>query len=299
MVFLNGDPEMSFLLLKYALAAAMTATLCASAAAAPKELWSLDGFMNPESVYADGAGGYYVSNVNGAPTDKDGNGFISKVSADGKMTTLKWIEGLNAPKGMVMNGGKLYVSDIDQLIEIDAAAGKVTASYPAEGAVFLNDTAFDEAGNVYVSDIAKRKIWQLKDGKMAVWYEGDDLMHPNGLRVEGGKLIVAGWGREMGDDGSTKTPGNLFTIDLATKKLENLGSGEGVGNLDGLERGADGTFLSTDFLAGALIRIKEDGTHEMLADLNAGSADLEVSEDGKTAIVPQMMDNKVTAWGLE
>jgi hypothetical protein len=289
---------MPSLLVKYALAAAITAISCASASAAPKELWSLDGFMNPESVYANGSG-YYVSNLNGGPLDKDGNGFISKVTADGKMETLKWIEGLNAPKGMVMSGTKLYVSDIDNLIEIDTAAGKVAATYPAEGAVFLNDTAVDEAGNVYVSDIAKRKIWQLKDGKMSVFYEGEDLMHPNGLRVEGGKLIVAGWGREMGDDGSTKVPGNLFTIDLATKKLENLGSGAGIGNLDGLERGADGTFLSTDFMAGALIRIKEDGTSEMLADLNAGSADLEVSDDGKTAIVPQMMDNKVTAWGLE
>ena len=124
-------------------------------------------------------------------------------------------------------------------------------------------------------------------------------MHPNGMRIEGGKLIVAGWGREMQDDGSTKVAGNLFTIDLATKELANLGSGAGIGNLDGLERGADGTFLVTDFMAGALYRIKEDGSHETLADLNAGSADLEVSEDGKTAIVPQMMDNKVTAWGLE
>jgi hypothetical protein len=290
---------MTSTVLKFSLAAALAAASGLAAQAAPKELWSLGGFMHPESVYADGAGGYYVSNVNGAPTDKDGNGFISKVSADGKMTALKWIEGLNAPKGMVMNGGKLYVSDIDNLVEIDAAAGKVTAAYPAEGAVFLNDTAVDEAGNVYVSDIAKRKIWQLKDGKMSVWYEKDDLMHPNGLRVEGGKLIVAGWGKEMQDDGSTKTPGNLFTIDLTTKELKNLGSGEGVGNLDGLERGADGTFLVTDFMAGALIRIKEDGSHETLADFNPGSADLEVSEDGKTAIVPVMMDDKVSAWALE
>jgi DNA-binding beta-propeller fold protein YncE len=289
---------MTLTYMKAALAAAISVAAFA-AQAEVKELWSLDGFMNPESVYADGAGGYYVSNLNGGPLDKDGNGFISKVSADGKMATLKWIEGLNAPKGMVMNGGKLYVSDIDQLIEIDAAAGKVTASYPAEGAVFLNDTAVDEAGNVYVSDIAKRKIWQLKDGKMTIWYEKDDLMHPNGLRVEGGKLIVAGWGKEMQDDGSTKVPGNLFTIDLASKELANLGSGEGIGNLDGLERGADGSFIVTDFMKGALLRIKEDGTSEMLMDMNPGSADLEVSEDGKTAIVPVMMDNKVIAVGIE
>jgi DNA-binding beta-propeller fold protein YncE len=285
---------------KSTLWAGLALSLSTAAYAAPAELWSLGGFMHPESVYSDPArNALYVSNVNGAPLDKDGNGFISKISPDGKMETLKWIEGLNAPKGMVMNGDKLYVSDIDNLVEIDPVAGKIVATYPAEGAVFLNDTAVDEAGNVYVSDIAKRKIWQLKDGKMAVWYEKDDLMHPNGLRVEGGKLIVAGWGKEMQDDGSTKTPGNLFTIDLATKELKNLGGGEGIGNLDGLERGANGSFLVTDFLKGALIRVKEDGTSEMLMDMNMGSADLEVVDDGKTAIVPVMMDDKVTAISVD
>ena len=51
--------------MKLALAGAFTAVACAGAAAAPKELWSLGGFMHPESVYADPAGGYFVSNVNG------------------------------------------------------------------------------------------------------------------------------------------------------------------------------------------------------------------------------------------
>ena len=180
--------------IKLSLAAALS-SIAFAAQAEVKELWSLDGFMNPESAYSDGAGGYFVSNVNGGPLDKDGNGFISKVSGDGKMATLKWIEGLNAPKGMVMGCGKLYVSDIDQLIEIDPVAGKVTATYPAEGAVFLNDTAVDEAGNVYVSDIAKRKIWQLKDGKMSVWYEKDDL---NTTDLEAAARMIAGSARSMG-----------------------------------------------------------------------------------------------------
>ena len=266
---------------------------------ATTQLWSLGGFNNPESVYDDAARGVlYVSNVNGTPLDKDGNGYISRVTPDGKLETLKWIEGLNAPKGMVMQGAKLYVSDIDRLIEIDAVAGKIANSYPAEGAIFLNDTAVDAAGNVYVSDIAARKIWQLKDGKMSIWYGDDGLMHPNGLRVEGGKLIVAGWGRDMHDDGSTTVQGNLFTIDLATKALDNLGGGQPIGNLDGLERDSAGNFLVTDWFHGALFRIREDGSYDTLLDLNQGSADLEVVDDGKTAIVPMMMDNAITAYSI-
>jgi DNA-binding beta-propeller fold protein YncE len=281
--------------------AAMLMGTTLSAQAHTRELWMLGGFSHPESVELDISHQVlYVSNVGGTPLEKDGNGFISKVSRDGKLQQLKWIEGLNAPKGMVINGFKLYVSDIDNLIEIDTRTGRITNRYPAAGAVFLNDTAVDKSGNVYVSDIAKKKIWQLKDGKMSVWYEKDDLMHSNGLRViYGNKLLVAGWGKDMQDDGSTKVLGNLFTIDLTTKELKNLGSGAPIGNLDGLERDAHGNFLVTDFLAGSLMRINKDGSHDVLMDLNAGSADLDVINKGHTAVVPVMMDDNVRAFWVD
>ncbi len=266
-----------------------------------KEKWSLGGFSHPESVDLDIPHQVlYVSNIGGAPLDKDGNGFISKLSRDGKLIALKWIEGLNAPKGMVMKDFTLWVTDIDRLIEIDTRSGKITNTYPAEGAVFLNDPAVDASGNVYVSDIAKRKIWKLEGGKMSIWYDDDSLMHVNGLRViYGGKLLVAGWGRGMHDDGSTDSLGNLFTIDLKTKEVNGLGGGQLIGNLDGLERDAHGNFLSTDFMAGALLRIRKDGTHEVLLDMATGSADLDTIDKGRTAIVPRMLEDTVTAYSVD
>lgn len=288
-------------LLASAAAAALLASATIAAQAHTRELWMLGGFSHPESVELDIKHQVlYVSNVGGAPTAKDGNGFISKVSRDGKLIEQKWITGMSAPKGMVINGNKLYVSDIDYLVEIDTDTGKIVNRYRANGAVFLNDTALDKDGNVYVSDIATKKIWQLKDGSISVWYEKDDLMHPNGLRVIGGnKLLVAGWGKDMRADGSTKVGGNLFTIDLATKELKNLGSGAPIGNLDGLERDAHGNYLVTDFLAGALLRIRPDGSHEVLMDLNAGSADLDVIKKGHVAVVPVMLDDNVRAFWVD
>jgi sugar lactone lactonase YvrE len=292
---------MSLKLFGLSLALMVSAGTLSGALGETKEVWSVKGFMHPESVYEDAARHVlYVSNINGAPTDKDGNGFISKVGMDGKLVALKWIEGgLNAPKGMVMKGDTLWVTDIDKLVEIDAAAGKIVNTYPAQGAVFLNDPAVDEDGAVYVSDIATRKIWQLKDGKMAVWYEKDDLQHPNGLRIDGGKLIVAGWGTGMKDDGSTDKPGNLLTIDLKTKELANLGGGQGVGNLDGLEKDAKGDYLATDFMAGALYRIRADGTYDKLLALKQGSADLELLDDNKTVVIPEMMEDAIAAYKVE
>src|SRR5688572_2247980 len=90
----------------------------------PALLWEKTGFKTPESALPVPAEGFaYVSNVAGQPTDKDGNGFISKVSlADGKVIALEWAKGLDAPKGLALAGGKLYTADIDKLVEIDPAS---------------------------------------------------------------------------------------------------------------------------------------------------------------------------------
>lgn len=284
-------------------ALALMAALAASPATAdPKEKWELKGFSHPESVDLDIAHQvFYVSNINGAPLDKDGNGFISRVSRDGKLLDLKWIEGgMNAPKGIVMQGFKMWVTDIDRLHEIDTRTGKITSTYNADGAVFLNDPAVDAAGNVYVSDIAKRKIWQLKDGKMSIWYEKEDMPHINGLRVIfGGKLLVAGWGKGMHDDGSTDSLGNLFTINLASKEVKNLGDGRPVGNLDGLERDAHGNFLATDFVKGGLFRIHKDGSFDKLLDLKPTSADLDQIDKGKTVVIPILLEDRVIAYTID
>ena len=263
--------------------------------------WTVGGFAHPESVELDIPHGVlYVSNLNGGPLDKDGNGYISIVSKDGKLIQQNWVTGLNAPKGMVIDGFKLFVSDIDQLVEIDTRTGKVTAKYDAAGAKFLNDTAVDADGNVYVSDIAKSTIWQLKDGKMSLWYDKPGFQNPNGLRViKGDKLLVAGFGTGMHDDGAMDTKGNLLVIDLNTKELSNLGDGRGIGALDGLERNGRNGFYATDFNAGALYNVNPDGSFETVLDLAAGSADMDQFNNGHTVVIPQMLENEISGYSVK
>ncbi|MFZ6014466.1 MAG: ATP-binding protein, partial [Bacteroidota bacterium] len=64
--------------------------------------WSTDSvFRVPESVLFDSkANLLYVSNIDGKSNEKDGKGFISKLSPDGKIIAMEWATGLNAPKGM-------------------------------------------------------------------------------------------------------------------------------------------------------------------------------------------------------
>jgi sugar lactone lactonase YvrE len=268
--------------------------------AAAEEVWSLDGFQTPESVVFDAERNVlYVSNVAGAPNEKDGVGFISKVAPDGTMQEAEWVTGLEAPKGMVLDGDTLYVSDIDQLVAIDVNSGEVSGTWAAEGAQFLNDTAVDGEGRVYVSDMFTNQIYVLENDAISVFAEGDDLKHPNGLHAEGGTLTVAAWGTNMKDDFSTETPGHLVAVDLGTKAISAVGSGEPIGNLDGLEPDGAGGWLATDWIGGALYRIDAGGGATQLADLNQGSADLEFIASEKLAIVPMMMDNKIVAHRIE
>ena len=60
-------------------------------------LWTLTGdFASPESAYYHaGSNSIFVSSINGQILEKDGNGYISRLSTDGKVVAEKWAAGLN------------------------------------------------------------------------------------------------------------------------------------------------------------------------------------------------------------
>jgi hypothetical protein len=278
-------------------AAPADTTKTAASGAALTQLWEVDGLSTPESALPDKVANIiYVSNVAGTPMDKDGNGFISKVTLDGKIDTLKWVKGLNAPKGLAQAKGKLFAADIDQLVEIDIAKGEVTARYDAAGAKFLNDAAADSEGRIYVSDMLTNTIWRLDGTTFEKWVEGPGLLSPNGLLVEGDKLLVGAWG-VMTDGFATKVPGHMVQVSLADKKISPLGDASPVGNLDGVEPEGTGTYLVSDWMAGKLYRIDASGKSEtLLQDLGQGSADIGYDAANKTLYFPLMNQNKLRAY---
>ena len=272
-------------------------SLSASADVTVKWITHLAPNSHPESVYYDKAQKVlYVSNIVGGGADIDGIGYISRMDAvTGQILPGLLVSDLNGPKGMVMSGRTLWVSDINRLVEVDTRTG-FKRFYDAPGSIFLNDTAVDDDGNVYVSDIATRKIWRLHEGVMSVWV--DTPLNPNGLLVVKGKLVVAGWGVIQPDD-SVSPLGNLLTVDLETKAIADLGDGTPIGTLDGLESDGKGNFLVTDFVAGKLYRIFADGTFTELADIDETSADLEVLDKGATAVIPFLVGDKIEAYTID
>jgi len=281
---------------------ALTATLIAfsteAAAAAPKLLWETKGLAQPESVVEDPATGViYVSNINGAVMQKDGNGFISRLTADGKMLERQWVKGLNSPTGLALHDRTLYAADVDQLIEINAASGEILKRYDAKGAVFLNDVVVDDEGTVYVSDTPMNTIWRLKDGSFEPWVANDALNGPNGLLVQGNTLIVASLGK-IQSQGQKKELGTLLAVSLDDQKVSKIGKGELIGNLDGLQAIQPGVYLVTDWAQGALYRVDAKGKVDELIDLNQGSADLSYLPGKKMLLIPMMLDNSLAAYRL-
>jgi sugar lactone lactonase YvrE len=267
-------------------------------AAEPQQVWEATGFKQPESAYYDRtAGVIYVSNVNGDPMNKDGNGFIAKLAPDGQVTEAEWVKGLDAPTGLAMANGRLYAADVDQIVEIDPATGEITNRYEAAGAKFLNDLAADEQGRIYASDMVTNSIWLLDNGELSLFVQDDALENPNGLLVEGGRIVVGSWGK-MAADFSTEVPGHMQQVDVATKQISALGDPAPAGNLDGVEPDGKGGYFVTDWMSGGLFRFTADGKGTRLLPLKPGSADLGVGPDG-LVVIPMMMDGTVVAYQVD
>jgi sugar lactone lactonase YvrE len=242
----------------------------------------------PESVlYNPSEDILYISNINGKPTEKNGKGFISKVSLSGEILVLKWATGLNAPKGSGIYRDSLYVTDIDELVEIDLRTGKILSKYPAVGAGFLNDVTIDKDGNVYVSDMSSQNsvLYKLVQKKMTVWLKGPEVSRPNGLYVEKNKLI-------LGNSGD----GSLKEIDLETQKISiiaKIGSG-----IDGVRSDGKGNYFISDW-GGKTSYVTSSGQVTVLMDTTdqkINSADIEYIESKQLLLIPTFFNNRVVAY---
>jgi len=257
----------------------------------PRLVWQTDRILEtPESVLYDAKGNVlYVSNINGKPTEKNNRGFISKLSPEGSVISLKWATGLNAPKGSAIAGGTLYVADIDNVVEIDIETGRITARHHAEKAEFLNDIAVDSSGIVYVSDMsaAASAIYRLKDGRLDVWLADPEIMRPNGLLVAGDRLVV-------GNSGD----GTLKAVHIPSRRIERIaviGSG-----IDGITTDGQGNYIVSDW-KGKTSWVMPSGKVTVLLDTTdkkIQAADITMIPDRDILLIPTFFDNRVMAYSL-
>jgi DNA-binding beta-propeller fold protein YncE len=241
----------------------------------------------PESVmyYADG-NCLFVSNIVGKPSDKDGIGFISKLSLTGEVSKLKWIEGLDAPKGMAIKDGVLYVSNINELVLIDIASAKVIKKILQPNARFLNDVTITHLGDVLVSDTSTSTVYILNGDQLDVWLKNEDFGRVNGLFAENDYILLG-------------TASSIVKIDVATKVHRVFL--ETGGQPDGIEADGEGGYYYS-FWRGELFHFIPGEEPKQLLNTsndNVQCADIGFNPATKEILVPTFFSNQVVAYTMD
>ncbi len=245
--------------------------------------WETDTILttNESVLYNPADGKLYVSNIAGQPTDKDDVGFISILNTDGSVADMKWVTGLDAPKGMAIKEDMLYVTNVDELLEIKMPKGEITTRWDVDDAEFLNDVAIGNNA-VYFSDMNTGKLHKMQDGKVKTVFEG--LEGLNGLAFHNGTLYM-----------------------LSKRGMLSMGSDEKVQSMNDLVTGGDGLVVIDDdtFLASRWqgeIWLIDEGKATKLLDSSADeiqTADIGFIPEQNLVLVPRFFSNKVSAYKLE
>lgn len=249
--------------------------------------WETDPVLNiPESVLHDPETGIvYVANIQGEPTGKDGKGFISKMTPSGDITRMEWVSGIDAPKGMGIYDGKLYVTNIDELVEIDIESASVSNTYPLEGAQFANDISINNKGVVFISDMSNGGIYKFENGTTSIWIEPGTFESPNGLFADKDFLYIG-------------TNDIVMQANYQTAEFNEYI--KGTGSIDGLEKFGDGYFVISDW-QGRIHLIHPEKEKILLLDTTPqeiNAADIWFDPDSNRVYVPTFFDNRVVAYKL-
>jgi hypothetical protein len=276
----------------------------AAAGTTATKVGETSGMNVPESVKYDAElDVYYVSNVNGNPSQKDGNGFIALVRADSTGVSRMLIEGgkrgvtLNAPKGMALRGDTLFVADIDMLRMFNRRTGAPidAVSLRANNATFLNDVAVGPDG-IYVTDTGiffdangamthpgVNRVFKVAGRTVtAARLNPDSLWNPNGIAWDAAnsRFVLASFG---GKDVQAWKPGDSTLTTLAT----------GPGGYDGVEVLSNGNVLVSSW-TDSTVHILHGGTHMMALVKNISApADIGVDTKRNVVAVPRFNDGKV------
>ncbi len=259
----------------------------------------------PQSMIADGGQVYFIANANGDPGTRENKGFISKVTPEGKMIDLHFIQGgqksviLNSPKGMALVGATLYVADLDAVRGFDKNTGETlhTISFAQFHSQSLAGLAADPLGGLYVSDSDSNTIYHIDeaahDHTVTVFAQDESLSHPRGLTIHprNGHVVGVGW-----------EDGKIFEIDehgTIQELFANTFFTGGFYNLDGIDFDKYGTMYVSDLTVGKVWRILANHKKEVIAEFLLSPSGIGVDRVNHVIMVPYLYVNGAEINGLE
>ena len=281
-----------------------TSAASAAATATATKVGETGGMNVPESVKYDAElDVYYVSNISGNPSQKDGVGWIARVRADSTGVMTRFLESgkngvtLNAPKGMALRGDTLFVADIDMLRMFDRRRGVSIGSVNLgpQKATFLNDVAAGPDG-IYITDTGisfdangamthpgVNRVFKVVGRTVTVAkLNPDSLLNPNGIAWDAAnnRFILVPFG---GGSVQAWKPGDSTLTTLAT----------GPGGYDGVEVLSNGNVLVSSW-TDSTVHILHGGTHMMALVKNISApADIGVDTKRNVVAIPRFNDGKV------
>lgn len=252
-----------------------------------QKVWeATEGLNIPESSHYNVSDKFiYVSNVAGKPFEKDGLGFISKIDNKGQVINKEWFTGLNAPKGVACSSTKLYVTDIDRVVEVDLKTGELINEYRNSKSKSLNDISISPDGKVFVSDSGGNCVFVIGSGSLDLFLESDELDRMNGIMASEDLLFLG-------------SKGNFISINRKSKEVRVLA--ENVGYLDGIVQVADQKYVTSDWKGKVQLIEIGKGTETLMDGTPASiyAADLDYISSGKLLLVPTFSKNSVVAYRL-
>jgi len=265
------------------------------------------GFHSPESVATDGTY-YYVSNVGRElmPSEKDQDGFISRLDGEGNVLDLKWIENLDAPKGMAILNEMIYTADVDKLRGFEIATQKkvMELDFNRYGTSFLNDLTIVDDVTLLVSATDIGYVFKVDlrgKGAYEILEIYGDMTGVNGLHYDApnNRLLMAGFGIEGEPVGAIMEA----LLDKEPTKQKQVGTYQGF--LDGIQLIRNDRILFSDwrdFEKGGQLMIydmKSKKNQAALPDIIKGPADFYYSDKTNMLWLPAMAENELIITRLE
>ncbi len=238
--------------------------------------WVAEGeFCEPETVLPLPDDTLLVSNVCGF--DQEGNGFLTLLDKDGMALDWRIVDGLDAPLGMALSRGQLYVVDLNRVRVFRWPGFDPLAEIALETKV-ANDIAVGDDDRIYVTDSALGQVVMINpELEQSVLTGEAQFPGANGIHVNLDDLWVGG--------------GRLWHVDLRDNTVTTIGP-LAIGGIDGIEQEANGTLQVTP-VAGPLIRLTDE--YEVHKGEGVSSANHGWAENLGLALIPTGFDNTVIA----